>query len=135
MFRPVVVLMTVFVLAGCASVQNSLAERGVRDHKTKAGMRVMVAQLEPKTDYRCQKLSQEAQAWGLKGRMMTASAYQNLVEETAERAASQNANYVHVMLPGDVGVMGVTVTAFSDAQVAYFKCTNLPTSASSGHSA
>jgi hypothetical protein len=43
-----------------------------------------------------------------------------------DAAPAQGANYVYVMMPSEKSIGGFNVNAFSDAQLAYLKCSNLP---------
>ncbi|GFE83586.1 hypothetical protein GCM10011487_55860 [Steroidobacter agaridevorans] len=109
-------------LAACSAV----GQLTVKDYQASSGERVLAGQAEPNSEYRCQKLGQEQQAWGLKGNLDRAAATARVTQVAVDAAPSKGANYVHVMLPSEKSIGGFNVNAFSDAQVAYFKCSNLP---------
>ena len=112
----------VISLAACSAV----GQLTVKDYQASSGERVMAGQAEPKSEYGCQKLGQEQQPWGLKGNFDRAAATARVTQAAVDAAPSKGANYVHVMLPSEKSIGGFNVNAFSDAQVAYFKCSNLP---------
>lgn len=109
-------------LAACSAV----GQLTVKDYHASSGERVLAGQAEPKSEYRCQKLGQEQQEWGLKGNLDRAAATARVTQVAVDAAPAKGANYVHVMLPSEKSIGGFNVNAFSDAQVAYFKCSNLP---------
>lgn len=78
------------------------------------------------SEYQCQKLGQEQQEWGFKGNLDRAAATASVTQVAVDSAPAKGANYVYVMLPSEKSIGGFNVAAFSDAQVAYFKCSNLP---------
>ena len=98
----------------------------VKDYTSKSGQRVMAGQAEPKAEYGCQKLAQEKEAWGVSGSMNTVSAMERVTSAAVEKAPGRGGNYAYIMAPSQVGVGGMNVNAFSDAQVAYYKCNSLP---------
>ena len=98
----------------------------VKDYTSKSGQRVMAGQAEPKAEYGCQKLAQEKEAWGVSGSMNTVSAMERVTSAAVEKAPGKGGNYAYIMAPSQVGVGGMNVNAFSDAQVAYYKCNSLP---------
>lgn len=105
---------------------TTLGRLTVKDYTAKTGERVMAGQAEPKDDYNCRKISQEDQNWGLSGNMNKSEAMERVTEVAVNAAPSKGANYVYVIAPAEVGVMGFNVNAFSDAEVAYYHCSNLP---------
>jgi hypothetical protein len=50
-----------------------------------------------------------------------------------DNAPGKGANYAYIMAPAQIGIGAVNVNAFSDAQVAYYKCNNLPGASSKGY--
>jgi hypothetical protein len=86
----------------------------------------MAGQAEPHASYGCEKLGQESRHWGLAGNMDRAHATENLTTEAVDSAPARGANYVYVMVPSTASIGGFNVNAFKDAQVAYYKCSNLP---------
>ena len=110
-------------LAGC----QAMGGLTVKDYTAKSGQRVMAGQAEPKAEYGCAKLSQERKEWGMKGNMDKVGATQRVTAEAVDAAPAKGANYAYIMPPAEVGVGGFNVKAFSDAQVAYYKCASLPT--------
>jgi len=98
----------------------------VKDYTAKSGQRVMAGQAEPKAEYTCAKLSQERTEWGMKGNMDKVGATQRVTAEEVDAAPAKGADYAYIMPPAEVGVGGFNVKAFSDAQVAYYKCASLP---------
>jgi hypothetical protein len=99
----------------------------VKDYTAKSGQRVMAGQAEPKSEYNCAKLALEREPWGMKGNMDKVGATQRVTATAVEAAPAKGANYAYIMPPAEVGVGGFNVKAFSDAQVAYYKCASLPT--------
>lgn len=86
----------------------------------------MAGQAEPESSYGCEKLSQESRHWGLAGNMNRAGTAEDLTAAAVNAAPAKGANYVYVMIPGEARVGAFNVNAFKDAQVAYYKCANLP---------
>jgi hypothetical protein len=109
-------------LAGC----QAMGGLTVKDYTAKSGQRVMAGQAEPKAEFGCAKLSQERKEWGMKGNMDKVGATQRVTAEAVDAAPAKGANYAYIMPPAEVGVGGFNVKAFSDAQVAYYKCASLP---------
>jgi hypothetical protein len=100
----------------------------VKDYIAKSGQRVVAGQAEPKADYGCQKLAQEKQDWGLTGNMDKVAAMERVTRVAVDAAPGKGANYAYVMAPAQFGIGSLNLNAFSDAQVAYYKCANLPAS-------
>ena len=109
-------------LTACSAV----GQLTVKDYQAKSGERVMAGQAEPKSEYQCQQLAREEQDWGLKGNLDHAAAVARVTQAAVDSAPGKGANYVHVMPPSEKSIGGFNINAFSDAQVAYFKCSNLP---------
>jgi hypothetical protein len=109
-------------LVGCSAV----GQLTMKDYTAKGGQRVMAGQAEPKREFGCQKLSQEEQEWGFKGNMDRAGAMERLAAAAVDAAPGKGANYAHLMPPNETSVVGINVNAFSEAQVAYYKCATLP---------
>ena len=110
------------LLAGCSAV----GQLTVKDYRSKSGAHVMAGQAEPKSEYQCAKLSQERQDWGLKGNMDKAAATERVTAAAVEAAPGKGANYAYIILPSEMSFGGFNVNAFKDAQVAYYRCANLP---------
>jgi hypothetical protein len=113
-------------VAGCSTV----GQLTVKSYTASSGERVMAGQAAPAADYGCEKLSQESRPWGLAGNMNRAGATRKLTAAAVDSAPSKGANYVYVMVPGEASVGGFNVNAFKGAQVAYYKCSNLPAATS-----
>jgi hypothetical protein len=86
----------------------------------------MAGQAEPKADYRCAKLAQEKRDWGVAGNMDRTAAMQKVTSVAVESAPAKGANYAYIMTPAQASIGMLNVNAFSDAQVAYYRCANLP---------
>ena len=111
-------------LAACSAV----GQLTVKDYQAKSGERVLAGQAEPKSEYQCQKLGQEQQEWGFKGNLDRAAATARVTQGAVDSAPAKGANYVYVLLPSEKTIGGFNLNAFSDAQVTYFNCSNLPSS-------
>src|SRR5258708_3565621 len=105
----------------------------VKDYPAKSGQRDMAGEAEPKAEYNCQKLAQEKQDWGLKGNMDKVAATERVTTLAVDNAPGRGANYAYIMAPAQMGIGSVNLNAFRDAQVAYYKCSNLPRGASKGY--
>jgi hypothetical protein len=112
--------------AGCSTV----GQLTVKSYTASSGERVMAGQAEPQASYGCEKLSQETRHWGLAGNMNRAHATETLTSAAVDAAPAKGANYVYVMVPSEASIGGFNVHAFKDAQVAYYKCSDLPASTS-----
>jgi hypothetical protein len=121
--RTVPIALLAICLAGCSAV----GQLTVKDYRAKSGERVVAGQAEPKSAYQCAKLGQEKQDWGFKGNLDRAAAIERVTTVAVDSAPAQGANYVYVMAPSEKSIGGFNVNAFSDAQVAYYKCASLPT--------
>ena len=124
--RSLIILASVAALAACSSIVNSMGQLTVKNYTAKTGERVMAGQAEPKAEYGCTMLVQEKEDFGLSGNMDKAAATEHITAVAVDKAPSKGANYADVMIPSDSSMMGFNVHAFSDAQVAYYKCTSLP---------
>ena len=122
MYRKIATVACAAALAAC----QTMGGLTVKDYTAKSGQRVMAGQAEPKAEYTCAKLSQERKEWGMKGNMDKVGATQRVTAEAVDAAPAKGANYAYIMPPAEVGVGGFNVKAFSDAQVAYYKCASLP---------
>jgi len=122
MMKRTVVVLAAAALAAC----QTMGGLTVKDYTAKSGQRVMAGQAEPKTEYGCAKLAQAKHEWGIKGNMNTVGAMERVTAEAVEAAPGKGANYAYVMAPAQIGVGAMNVNAFSDAQVAYYKCSSLP---------
>jgi hypothetical protein len=120
--RYVPIALVTFALSACSTV----GQLTVKDYKSKSGLRVMAGQAEPKTEYKCHKLAQEKQDWGLTGNMDRVAATQRVTSVAVDTAPGKGANYAYIMAPAQIGIGNLNVNAFSDAQVAYYKCGSLP---------
>src|SRR5689334_17911159 len=94
-------------LAACSTV----GQLTVKDYKAKSGERIVAGQAEPKDEYRCEKLSQEAQPWGLAGNMNRAGSTEKVTAVAVDSAPGKGANYVYVMTPSESRVGGFNVNA------------------------
>ncbi|HKT32196.1 MAG TPA: hypothetical protein VJS89_06870 [Gammaproteobacteria bacterium] len=117
---------TVIMLAGCASIEQSMGRLTVKSYTAKSGERVMAGQAEPRSEYGCSKVSQETADFGLSGNMDKTTATEKITAVAVNTAPSKGANYAYIIIPGETSVMGFNVNAFKDAQVAYYKCASLP---------
>lgn len=109
-------------LAGC----QTMGGLTVKDYTAKTGERVVAGQAEPKPEYGCQKLAQDKQDWGLSGNMNKVAAMERVTRVAVDSAPGKGANYAYIMAPAEWGVGSLNLNAFSDAQVAYYRCNNLP---------
>lgn len=114
--------MAAVAAAGCSTVGHLT----VKSYTASSGERVMAGQAAPEASYGCEKLSQESHPWGLAGNMNPAGATEKLTAAAVDAAPAKGANYVYVMVPGRPSIGGFNVNAFKDAQVAYYKCADLP---------
>jgi hypothetical protein len=112
-------------VAGC----QTMGQLTVKDYKAKSGQRVMAGQAEPKSEYTCKKLAQEKRDWGLSGNMDKAAAIERVTSVAVEAAPGKGANYAYIMAPASFGIGSLNLNAFSDAEVAYYRCAGLPTAA------
>ena len=122
MKRNVLVAALIAGLAGCQTIGGLT----VKDYTSKSGARVMAGQAEPKAEYKCSKIADEKHEWGMKGNMDKAGATQRVTAAAIESAAARSADYAYVRAPAEVGIGAVNVNAFSDAQVTYYRCADLP---------
>lgn len=109
-------------VAGC----QTMGALTVKDYTSKSGSRVVAGQAAPKEEYKCQKVSEGKYDWGLKGNLDKAAAAQRVTAAAVEDAPAKGANYAYVMTPAQIGVGAINVNAFSDAQVAFYRCAGLP---------
>lgn len=112
------------LLAAC----QTLGGLTVKDYTAKSGQRVVAGQAEPKAEYGCDKLAQEKRDWGLSGNMDKVAAMERVTRIAVDTAPGKGANYAYIMAPAQFGVGSLNLNAFSDAQVAYYKCSSLPAS-------
>jgi hypothetical protein len=120
--RLAVVAAAVLGLAGC----QTMGALTVQNYTSKSGSRVVAGQAAPKEEYKCQKVSQEKYDWGLKGNLDKAAAARRVTDAAVEDAPARGANYAYVMTPAEIGVGAINVNAFSNAQVAFYRCAELP---------
>ncbi|MBW3568024.1 MAG: hypothetical protein KY410_08740 [Proteobacteria bacterium] len=120
--RIIVIASLLLAVAGCSAIGRLT----VKDYTAKSGERVMAGQAEPKDEYNCRKLSQEEQDWGLSGNMDKAAAMERVTSVAVETAPKKGANYAYIIAPSETSILGFNVNAFSDAEVAYYQCANLP---------
>ncbi|HXM83007.1 MAG TPA: hypothetical protein VN929_13890 [Burkholderiales bacterium] len=116
------IALLVIGLAGC----QTMGQLTVRDYKAKSGQRVMAGQAEPKSEYGCQKVAQGKQDWGLTGNMDKVAAMERVTSVAVDTAPGKGANYAYVMAPASFGIGTLNLNAFSDAEVAYYRCASLP---------
>lgn len=119
-----------FSLAVAAAGCSTVGQLTVKNYTVSSGERVLAGQAEPQTSYGCEKLGQESRHWGLAGNMNRARATETLTTAAVDSAPAKGANYVYVMVPSEASIGGFNVNAFKDAQVAYYKCSNLPAATS-----
>jgi hypothetical protein len=125
--RLLAVIVIVLAASGCSSVQNAMGRKfTVKDYTAASGERVMAGQAEPREEYGCAKVAEETRDWGLSGNMNRTTATQRITRLAVDAAPAKGANYVDVILPSELSVMGFNVHAFSDAKVAYYRCGSLP---------
>lgn len=122
MYRRIATLALAAALAAC----QTMGGLTVKNYTAKSGQRVMAGQAEPKAEYSCAKVAQARHDWGVKGNMNTVGAMERVTAEAVDAAPGKGANYAYIKAPAQVGVGAVNVNAFSDAQVAYYKCASLP---------
>lgn len=122
MLKRFVFIAATAALAGCQTVGGLT----VKDYTAGSGERVMAGQAKPKAAFGCQKLLQEKQDWGLGGNMNKSAAMERVTSVAVDSAPKKGANYAYIMAPSSFGVGGVNFNAFSDAEVAYYNCNNLP---------
>jgi hypothetical protein len=116
------VILLAALVAGC----STMGRITVKDYTAASGQRVMAGQAEPKNEYRCQKLIEEAHDWGMKESMNKAAAIEKLTQAAVEAAPGKGANYAYLHLPGEATVGALNVNAFNDPEVIYYKCASLP---------
>lgn len=124
--RYATLLLAFAAASGCSSIQNAMGGLTVKNYTAKSGERVMAGQAEPKSDYACTQMAQEKQDFGLSGNMDKAAATEKITQVAVDTAPSKGANYAYVMIPSESSIGGFNMNAFKDAQVTYYKCTNLP---------
>jgi hypothetical protein len=107
---------------------NTVGQITVKDYKATSGERVMAGQAAPKNLYGCNEMSRDSQDWGFQGNLDRASAIQQITHTAVNAAPGKGANYVYVKAPSEKSIGGLDTNAFADAQVAYYKCANLPAS-------
>ena len=122
MYRKIATIACAAALAAC----QTMGGLTVKDYTAKSGQRVMAGQAEPKAEYACAKMAQERHEWGIKGNMDKVGAMERVTNAAVDAAPAKGANYAYIMAPGQAYVGAIQVNAFSDAQVAYYKCTSLP---------
>jgi hypothetical protein len=86
----------------------------------------VAGQAEPKSEYACQKLAQEKRDWGLSGNMDKVAAMEKVTLAAVDAAPGKGANYAYIMAPASFGIGSLNLNAFSDAEVAYYRCASLP---------
>jgi hypothetical protein len=119
-YWPVILLAA--AVAGC----STMGRITVKDYTAASGQRVMAGQAEPKSEYQCQKLIEEAHDWGMKESMNKAAAIEKLTQAAVEGAPGKGANYAYLHLAGEATVGSLNVNAFNDPEVIYYKCATLP---------
>jgi len=122
MYKRIATLSFAAALAAC----QTMGGLTVKDYTAKSGQRVMAGQAEPKAEYSCAKVAQERHEWGIKGNMDKVGAMERVTSAAVDAAPARGANYAYIMAPGQASIGAINVNAWSDAQVAYYKCTGLP---------
>jgi hypothetical protein len=122
MYKRIATLSFAAALAAC----QTMGGLTVKDYTAKSGQRVMAGQAEPKAEYSCAKVAQERHEWGIKGNMDKVGAMERVTSAAVDAAPARGANYAYIMAPGQASIGAINVNAWSDAQVAYYKCTSLP---------
>jgi len=121
------IILLALAASGCSSVENAMGRHfTVKDYTAASGERVMAGQAEPREEYGCSKIAEEKRDWGLTGNMTRPTATERITRLAVDAAPAKGANYADIMLPSELSVMGFNVHAFSDARVAYYRCTSLP---------
>ncbi|HEX7046116.1 MAG TPA: hypothetical protein VF275_00905 [Gammaproteobacteria bacterium] len=123
MLKKIVIMIGLMLAVTACSAIGRLT---VKDHTADSGERVMAGQAEPRDEYNCRKVAQEEQDWGLTGNMNKAAAMERITEVAVNTAPEKDANYAFIIAPAETSIMGFNVNAFSDAEVAYYRCENLP---------
>lgn len=118
-------VLSAILLAGATGC-SSLGQLTVREYTASNGKRVTVGEAEPKEEYACVTLGEEEGDWGLVGAMSRTGAITRITDQAIEKASQRGSNYVFIDTPAEVGVLGLNVNAFSDADVTYYRCENLP---------
>lgn len=119
---PVLCAAALVLVSGCAT----LGQLTVRDYTASNGKRVMAGEAEPKEEYQCVELETKEGDWGLTGAMARTGAIARITDQSVEEASKRGSNYVYIDAPAEVGVLGLNVNAFADAEVTYYRCDNLP---------
>jgi len=74
-------------------------------------------------------VAQEKRDWGLTGNMDKVAAMERVTLVAVDTAPSRGANYAYIMAPASFGIGSLNLNAFSDVEVAYYRCANLPAAA------
>lgn len=98
----------------------------VKDYTATTGQRVVAGQAEPKAEYGCRKLATEKEKWGLSGNINKPEAARRVTSAAVDKAPRMGANYAYIDTPAEIGIGAVNVNAFSNAEVVYYACNNLP---------
>jgi hypothetical protein len=121
--------LSIALLAAAITGCQTMGQMTVKDYMAKSGQRVVAGQAEPKSEYTCQKLAQEKRDWGLTGNMDKVAAMERVTRVAVDTAPGKGANYAYIMAPVSFGIGSLNLNAFSDAEVAYYRCANLPATA------
>src|SRR5262245_66440568 len=78
----------IIAVAGLAACQT-MGGLTVKDYTAKSGQRVMAGQAEPKSEFACQKLGQEKEAWGLGGNMNTVGAMERVTATAVDKRSEE----------------------------------------------
>jgi len=119
-------ILVLAAVTGCSSIQNMMGGLTVKNYTAKTGQRVMAGQAEPKSEYACTQLVREKEDFGLSGNMDKAAATEHITQVAVDKAPGKCANYADVIIPSETSIGGFNVNAFKDAEVAYYKCSSLP---------
>jgi len=120
---------SIALLAAAITGCQTVGQMTVKDYTAKSGQRVVAGQAEPRSEYACQKVAQEKRDWGLTGNMDKVAAMERVTRVAVDTAPGKSANYAYIMAPASFGIGSLNLNAFSDAEVAYYRCTNLPAAA------
>jgi len=121
--------LSIALLAAAITGCQTMGQMTIKDYTAKSGQRVMAGQAEPKSEYTCQKVAQEKRDWGLSGNMDKVAAMEKVTLVAVDAAPGKGANYAYIMPPASFGIGSLNLNAFSDAEVAYYRCANLPAGA------
>jgi len=117
---------SIALLAAAITGCQTVGQMTVKDYTAKSGQRVVAGRAEPRSEYACQKVAQAKRDWGLTGNMDKVAAMERVTRVAVDTAPGKSANYAYIMAPASFGIGSLNLNAFSDAEVAHYRCTNLP---------